>query len=62
MIRLEGVGKQYADGTVAVASEPKEVRSFDGLDHVLELGIRTDFALVRAAVGDRHGNFRKRRQ
>ncbi len=61
-----GVGTQVADGglplryhpdgTVALASEPKEVRSFDGTDYVLERGIRTDFALVRAAIGDRHGN------
>ncbi|MEU6111521.1 CoA transferase subunit A [Streptomyces albidoflavus] len=45
-----------ADGTVAVASPPKEVRDFDGVPHVLEHGIRTDYALVRAARGDRHGN------
>ncbi|MEU6061402.1 CoA transferase subunit A [Streptomyces sp. NPDC047097] len=43
-------------GGVALASPPKEVRTFDGTDHVLERGIRTDFALVRAARGDRHGN------
>ncbi|MFD8124364.1 CoA transferase subunit A [Streptomyces albidoflavus] len=45
-----------ADGTVALASPPKEVRDFDGVPHVLEHGIRTDYALVRAARGDRHGN------
>ncbi|WP_084963582.1 CoA transferase subunit A [Thermoactinospora rubra] len=44
------------DGSVAVASPPKEVREFDGRPYVLERGIRTDFALVRAAKGDRHGN------
>ena len=43
-------------GGVAVASPPKEVREFDGTEYVLERGIRTDFALVRAAKGDRHGN------
>ena len=50
-----------ADGTVAVASPPKEVREFDGSVYVLERGITTDFALVRAFKGDRHGNlvFRK---
>ena len=50
-----------ADGGVALASPAKEVRSWDGRDHVLERGIRTDYALVRAAKGDRHGNlvFRK---
>ncbi|MDQ8704986.1 CoA transferase subunit A [Streptomyces sp. LHD-70] len=61
-----GVGTQVADGglpwrydgdgSVSVASPPKEVREFDGVDHVLERGITTDFALVRAAKGDTHGN------
>jgi len=44
------------DGSVSMASEPKETRVFDGTEYVLERGIRTDFALVRASVGDRHGN------
>jgi 3-oxoacid CoA-transferase subunit A len=61
-----GVGSQVAegglpwrygpDGSVAVSSPPKEVRDFDGRTYVLERGITTDFALVRAARGDRHGN------
>ncbi|MFB8267587.1 CoA transferase subunit A [Streptomyces sp. NPDC055955] len=61
-----GVGTQVADGGlpwrydgtggVALASPPKDVRVFDGVEYVLERGIRTDFALVRAAKGDRHGN------
>ncbi|WP_405673723.1 CoA transferase subunit A [Streptomyces sp. NBC_01530] len=61
-----GVGTQVADGGlpwrydgeggVALSSPPKEVREFDGAEYVLERGIRTDFALVRAARGDRHGN------
>jgi 3-oxoacid CoA-transferase subunit A len=45
-----------ADGSVAVASPAKEVRRFGEQDYVLEHGIVTDFALVRAARGDRHGN------
>ena len=45
-----------ADGSVALASPEKEVRRFGDLDYVLETGIVTDYALVRAAVGDRHGN------
>jgi 3-oxoacid CoA-transferase subunit A len=44
------------DGSVAVASPPKEVRRFGELDYVLEHGIVCDYALVRAARGDRHGN------
>ncbi len=50
-----------ADGSVAVASPPKKVRSFDGVDHILEYAITTDYALVRAARGDRHGNLVFRR-
>ncbi|PZS34623.1 MAG: succinyl-CoA--3-ketoacid-CoA transferase [Pseudonocardiales bacterium] len=63
---LAGVGTQVADGGlpwrydpeggIAVASPAKEVRSFGGRDYVLEEGIVTHFALVRAAKGDRHGN------
>jgi 3-oxoacid CoA-transferase subunit A len=45
-----------ADGSVAVASPPKETRGFGDTDYVLEHGIVTDYALVRAARGDRHGN------
>jgi len=61
-----GVGTQVADGGlpwrydghggVALASPPKEVREFDGVRYVLEIGIRTDFALVHARYGDRDGN------
>ncbi|MEV4431338.1 CoA transferase subunit A [Streptomyces sp. R-07] len=52
-----GLPWRYAeDGTVAVASPPKETRQYDGRPYVLEHGITTDFALVRAARGDRHGN------
>jgi 3-oxoacid CoA-transferase subunit A len=61
-----GVGTQIAEGGlpwrydgqggVALTSPPKEVREFDGAEYVLERGIRTDYALVRAARGDRHGN------
>jgi 3-oxoacid CoA-transferase subunit A len=49
-----------ADGSVELASPAKEVRSFvvDGQprDYVLEQAITTDFGLVRAWKGDRHGN------
>ncbi|OHV04242.1 CoA transferase subunit A [Mycobacterium talmoniae] len=61
-----GVGTQVADGglpwrydssgAVAVASPAKETREFDGRTYVLEHAIRTDFALVHAFKGDRHGN------
>lgn len=45
-----------ADGSIAVASPPKETREFDGRRYVLETGIRTDYALVHASVGDTDGN------
>ncbi|MFB6556105.1 MULTISPECIES: CoA transferase subunit A [unclassified Streptomyces] len=48
--------RHHADGGVAVASPAKETRTFHGLDYVLEEAITCDFALVRAARGDRHGN------
>ncbi|NMR19125.1 CoA transferase subunit A [Cellulomonas fimi] len=65
-----GVGTQVAEGGlprrydgaggIAVASQPKEVRSFtvrgEEREHVLEEAIATDFALVHALRGDRHGN------
>ena len=52
-----GLPWRYApDGTVTLASPAKDTREFDGRTYVLEEAIRTDFALVRAAAGDRHGN------
>ncbi|CAM5592164.1 hypothetical protein SALBM311S_03228 [Streptomyces alboniger] len=45
-----------ADGSIAVASPAKESRTFGARDHVLEHGITTDYALVRAWRGDTHGN------
>jgi 3-oxoacid CoA-transferase subunit A len=65
-----GVGTQVADGGlprrydgaggVAVASPAKEVRTFgsgeSAAEYVLEEAISTDFALVHALRGDRHGN------
>ncbi|MFE2102246.1 MULTISPECIES: CoA transferase subunit A [unclassified Streptomyces] len=57
-----GLPWRYAtDGSVAVASPPREVRAFGGVDHILEHAITTDYALVRAARGDRHGNLVFRR-
>ncbi|HET9731464.1 MAG TPA: CoA transferase subunit A [Acidimicrobiales bacterium] len=50
--------RYHPDGTVAVSSPPKEVRTFHGRDMVLEESIVTDVGLVRAAVADRHGNLR----
>jgi len=52
-----GLPLRYApDGSIELASEPKEIRLFDGVEFVLEHAITCDFALVHARVGDRHGN------
>ncbi|AXT84658.1 succinyl-CoA--3-ketoacid-CoA transferase [Aeromicrobium sp. A1-2] len=56
-----GLPRRYApNGSVEMASPAKEVRSFDvngtAHDFVLEDAISTDFALVHAWRGDRHGN------
>ena len=52
-----GLPQTYdADGGIAVASAPKEVRSFNGVDYVLEEALTPDFGLVHAWKGDRHGN------
>ena len=50
--------RYHPDGTVALASPPKETRTIDGREMVLEEAIVADFALVRAAVADRAGNCR----
>ncbi|MFF0203744.1 CoA transferase subunit A [Streptomyces sp. NPDC005017] len=54
-------GTDSGGGPAAVASPRKEVRVFDGVEHILEHAVTTDFALVRAARGDRHGNLVFRR-
>lgn len=57
MIELGGIPIRYnSDGSVAKFSEPKETRTFGGKNYLLEEAITTDFALVRATMGDRLGN------
>ncbi|MEV4735377.1 MULTISPECIES: CoA transferase subunit A [unclassified Microbacterium] len=56
-----GLPRRYAvDGSIDIASPVKDVRTFavDGIsrEYVLEEAITTDFALVHALRGDRHGN------
>ena len=48
--------RYHADGSVALASPPKEVREFAGREYVLEESITADFALVHARIGDSEGN------
>jgi 3-oxoacid CoA-transferase subunit A len=57
MVADGGIPVRYdAEGTVAETSRPREIREFDGRQYVLETALTADFGLVRAAVGDRHGN------
>ncbi|MGW8484024.1 CoA transferase subunit A [Microbacterium sp. NPDC055903] len=56
-----GLPRRYrSDGSVEIASPRKHVQSFDlrgvQTEFVLEEAITTDFSLVHAAAGDRHGN------
>ncbi|TAH39746.1 MAG: CoA transferase subunit A [Planctomycetota bacterium] len=48
--------KYNADGSVAIASEPREVREYNGRMYALERGITGDFSLVKAWKGDTMGN------
>jgi len=45
-------------GAGTVVAEGKEVRIFDGREHVLEHALHADFALVRAKKADAFGNLR----
>ncbi|HEY4632107.1 MAG TPA: CoA-transferase, partial [Blastococcus sp.] len=57
MVAEGGIPVRYdSEGNVVLTSEPREVRVFDGRQYVLETALTADFGLVRAAVGDRHGN------
>ncbi len=52
--------KYNADGSIALASPKKEVRTIEyrgkQKEFVLEESITTDFSMVHAVKGDRHGN------
>jgi 3-oxoacid CoA-transferase subunit A len=49
-----------ATGVGTLVAEGKEVRDFDGRKYVMERGIRTDWAIVKAWRGDRLGNLQYR--
>uniref|UniRef100_A0A8C5LYG4 Succinyl-CoA:3-ketoacid-coenzyme A transferase n=1 Tax=Leptobrachium leishanense TaxID=445787 RepID=A0A8C5LYG4_9ANUR len=53
--------KYNKDGSIAIASQAKEVKEFNGRHFVMERSITGDFALVKAWKADRAGNivFRK---
>ncbi|KAG8199045.1 hypothetical protein JTE90_021058 [Oedothorax gibbosus] len=56
--------KYSLDGKIALASESKEVRQFNGRPYILEEAITGDFALIKAWKADKFGNliFRKSTQ
>jgi 3-oxoacid CoA-transferase subunit A len=57
MVSEGGLPWRYAPGgSVALQSPRKETRRFGDHEYVLEEAIVTDFALVRAKIGDTHGN------
>lgn len=52
-----GVGGVFLpSGTGTRFTEGKEVRQYDGREHVLELALKADFALLRAQTADTLGN------
>lgn len=53
--------KYNSDGTVAIASKPREERVFNDRHYIMEESITGDFALIKAWKADRAGNliFRK---
>ncbi|WP_213573835.1 CoA transferase subunit A [Rhodococcus sp. USK13] len=56
-ISAGGLPWRYArDGSVELASPPKETRTFAGKRYVLEESITADYALVHALIGDTEGN------
>jgi 3-oxoacid CoA-transferase subunit A len=61
MLAHGGLAGRFGGDGVALETQPaKEVRLFDGQEHVLELPIRPDAALVKAYRADRYGNLRFR--
>jgi 3-oxoacid CoA-transferase len=52
-----GIGAFYTRTGVGTAiAEGKEIRTFDGVDHVLERALKVDYAFVRGWRADRFGN------
>ncbi|KAJ5810023.1 Succinyl-CoA:3-ketoacid coenzyme A transferase 1 [Penicillium pulvis] len=48
--------KHNADGTVALYSQPRDVKVFDGKSYVMEEAIKGDYALIKAWKADKLGN------
>jgi 3-oxoacid CoA-transferase len=48
--------KHNSDGTVALRSQPRDVKVFDGKSYVMEEAIKGDYAFVKAYKADKLGN------
>uniref|UniRef100_A0A8C6PVL3 Succinyl-CoA:3-ketoacid-coenzyme A transferase n=1 Tax=Nothobranchius furzeri TaxID=105023 RepID=A0A8C6PVL3_NOTFU len=48
--------KYNKDGSIAIASEQREVRDFNGRHYIMEKAITGDFALIKAWKADKAGN------
>lgn len=48
--------KYNKDGSIAIHSQPREERMYNGRNYILEEGITGDFALVKAWKADKAGN------
>jgi 3-oxoacid CoA-transferase subunit A len=48
-------------GVGTIVAEGKEVRDFEGRPYVMEMGLKADFAFVKAWKGDRMGNLMYRK-
>ncbi|XP_038049652.1 succinyl-CoA:3-ketoacid coenzyme A transferase 1, mitochondrial-like [Patiria miniata] len=63
LVHLGGAPIKYGDepGKIAITSEPREARQFNGREYIMERAITGDFALVKAWKADKAGNliFRK---
>ncbi|WP_207934164.1 3-oxoacid CoA-transferase subunit A [Actinomadura sp. KC06] len=52
-----GIGAFFTRTAVGTAvADGKETRVINGVEHVLEMGLKVDYALIRAARADRFGN------
>ncbi|XP_010789906.1 succinyl-CoA:3-ketoacid coenzyme A transferase 1, mitochondrial-like, partial [Notothenia coriiceps] len=48
--------KYNKDGSIAISSEKREVREFNGRNYIMEQAITGDFALIKAWKADKAGN------
>jgi 3-oxoacid CoA-transferase len=54
-----GIPIQYktdGSGDIEVASPARETRVFDGIEYVMELALKADVSIVKAAIADTRGN------